>query len=184
MANRKDKKSKSRQSADPAAILQAVLRDAYQEAGADLQYYADKMKQNNETKRAIRQYLKELRRIKGTVIAAARELGLDLCNGGDAVGAQVAELIEKHAHAHDLDDGGYELCMPDRIPPEGVEGLDTLEDAIKQWEEELAQVGDDAQLANIDLQNALQKAQQTVQTMSNVSKLIHDTSTAIIRKIG
>ena len=42
----------------------------------------------------------------------------------------------------------------------------------------------DAQLANIDLQNMLQKQQQTLQTISNVSKMLHDTAMAIIRKIG
>ncbi|MBW8056976.1 MAG: hypothetical protein V3U42_10230 [candidate division NC10 bacterium] len=42
----------------------------------------------------------------------------------------------------------------------------------------------DAKLANINLQNALQKQQQTLQTMSNVSKMLHDTAMAIIRKIG
>jgi hypothetical protein len=40
------------------------------------------------------------------------------------------------------------------------------------------------QMANIDLQNALQKQQQTMQTMSNVSKMLHDTAMAVIRKIG
>jgi hypothetical protein len=39
-------------------------------------------------------------------------------------------------------------------------------------------------MANIDLQNALQKQQQTMQTMSNVSKMLHDTAMAVIRKIG
>ena len=45
-------------------------------------------------------------------------------------------------------------------------------------------IGDDAQLANIDLQNMLQKQQQTLQMMSNISKMLHDTAVAIIRKIG
>jgi hypothetical protein len=44
--------------------------------------------------------------------------------------------------------------------------------------------GDDAQLANVDLQNMLQKQQQTLQMMSNISKMLHDTSMAVIRKIG
>lgn len=48
----------------------------------------------------------------------------------------------------------------------------------------LATLGDDAQLANIDLQSALQKQQQTLQTLSNVSKVLHDTAMAVIRKIG
>ena len=70
-------------------------------------------------------------------------------------------------------------------------GLDVCEDEANSWEaeiknleEHLSGVGDDAQLANIDLQNSLQKQQQTLQTMSNVSKMLHDTAMAIIRKIG
>jgi len=53
-----------------------------------------------------------------------------------------------------------------------------LEDALLQ------SVGDDAQLANIDLQNTLQKRQQTLQTLSTISKALHDTEMAVIRKIG
>jgi cytochrome c556 len=43
---------------------------------------------------------------------------------------------------------------------------------------------EDAQLANVDLQNVLQKQQQTLQMMSNISKMLYDTATAVIRKIG
>ena len=59
-----------------------------------------------------------------------------------------------------------------------------LELAIRDWEARQNSRGDDAQLANIDLQNVLQKQQQTLQTMSNVSKALHDTAMAIIRKMG
>ena len=45
-------------------------------------------------------------------------------------------------------------------------------------------VGDDAQLANVDLQNWLQKQDQTLQMMSNISKMLYDTTLAVIRKIG
>ena len=45
-------------------------------------------------------------------------------------------------------------------------------------------VGDDAQLANVDLQDVLQKQQKTMEMMSNISKMMHDTAMAIIRKIG
>lgn len=48
----------------------------------------------------------------------------------------------------------------------------------------LNSIGDDAQLANVELQNLLQKQQQTLQMMSNISKMMHDTATSIIRKIG
>ena len=59
-----------------------------------------------------------------------------------------------------------------------------LQKYIEKLEEDLAEMGDDAQLGNIDLQNALQKQQQTLQLLSNVSKMLHDTSMAVIRKIG
>ena len=59
-----------------------------------------------------------------------------------------------------------------------------LQKLLDKWEEELQDIGDDAQLGNIDLQNTLQKQQQTIQMLSNVSKMLHDTSMAVIRKIG
>ena len=59
-----------------------------------------------------------------------------------------------------------------------------LETYIKDLETKLDSVGDDAQLANVDLQNILQKQQQTLQMMSNISKMLNDTALAIIRKIS
>lgn len=59
-----------------------------------------------------------------------------------------------------------------------------LETYLENLEETLNTLGDDAQLANVDLQNWLQKQQQTMQMMSNISKMLQDTAMAIIRKIG
>ena len=59
-----------------------------------------------------------------------------------------------------------------------------LGDYIKTVEDQLNSVGDDAQLANVDLQNMLQKQQQTLQMMSNISKSLHDTAMSVIRKMG
>lgn len=44
--------------------------------------------------------------------------------------------------------------------------------------------GDDEQLANIDMQNTLQKQQQTIQMMNQISKMIQDTAMVVIRKIS
>ena len=59
-----------------------------------------------------------------------------------------------------------------------------LENYLSATEDQLNTVGDDAQLANVDLQNMLQKQQQTLQMMSNISKSLHDTEMSVIRKIG
>jgi len=184
MGKRKDKKAAQSAPTDINALVQAVLRESYLEANEDLKAFADKIRHMNEMKRTIRKLLRELRSFRRTVITSAREIKLDLCSGDDEVQAKLAELIVKHAYPHDVDDTGYELCIPDRIPPADVQDLDALEDVIEQWEEELNTIGDDAQLANIDLQNMLQKQQQGLQTMSNVSKVFHDTAMAVIRKIG
>jgi hypothetical protein len=51
-------------------------------------------------------------------------------------------------------------------------------------ERQFESTGDDAQLANTDLQSALQKQKQTLQTLSSVMKAQHDTAMAVNRKIG
>jgi hypothetical protein len=55
-------------------------------------------------------------------------------------------------------------------------------DVTADLEEQLATVGDEAQLTNIDLQSSLQKQQHTLQTISNVMKAKHDVAMAPIRK--
>jgi hypothetical protein len=64
------------------------------------------------------------------------------------------------------------------------EALGEVDSHIKGLEDKLNSVGDDAQLANVDLQNVLQKQQQTLQLMSNISKQLYDTVMGVIRKIG
>ena len=66
----------------------------------------------------------------------------------------------------------------------GLRGGSAVEAEIAKWEEKLAGVGDDAQLANVDLQNVLQKQQQVLQMMSNISKMLYDTAESVIRKMG
>jgi hypothetical protein len=67
------------------------------------------------------------------------------------------------------------------LPPKDRHSTDAH---INGLEDKLNSVGDDSQLADIDLQNILQKQQQTLQMMSNISKLVHDTAMSVIRKIG
>ena len=79
---------------------------------------------------------------------------------------------------------GHQIVAALTPPDLGSASKEEMEGYIKDLDEQLSAVGDDAQLANIDLQNALQKQQQTLQTISSVSKMLHDTAMAIIRRIG
>lgn len=79
---------------------------------------------------------------------------------------------------------GHQIVTVLTVPDLDSASKEQLENYIADLKQQLSTVGDDAQLANIDLQNSLQKQQQTIQTMSNVSRMLHDTAMAIIRKIG
>ena len=54
---------------------------------------------------------------------------------------------------------------------------------IKELEMKLSSMGDDSQLANLSLQNAMQKQQQALQMMSNITKLLHDAAMSTIRNL-
>jgi hypothetical protein len=171
-------------SVDPNALVQEVLRESYLQTTEDLRLYAEKVRSLNESKKALRSYLAALRQFRANVMSAARERGVDVCRGDTNDLAILAELFAQHAHAYDVGDVEHGLCIPARVPLAGVDTVARLDAAIARWEERLASMGDDAQLANVDLQNVLQKQQQTLQMMSNISKMLYDSAMAVIRKIG
>lgn len=184
MAKNKAKKTEPAAPTDVNALIQTVLRESYLETNKDLQFYADKVRHYNDLKKSVRAYLEALRDFRCAVVSGARERGVTLSGGGKDGEAALTRLFDEHAHSYKSDQVGYELSIPDRVPPKGVSGLDQLATHTSKWEEKLNSVGDDAQLANVDLQNILQKQQQTLQMMSNISKMLHDTAMSVIRKLG
>jgi len=56
----------------------------------------------------------------------------------------------------------------------------SLQTGLSVLEDKLDTIGDDAQLANLDLQNALQKQQQSLQTLSSITKSMHGTKLTAI----
>jgi hypothetical protein len=71
----------------------------------------------------------------------------------------------------------------------GAAAFDTLLDekldnAIKDTEGDIESAGGDAQLLQLRLQDAMQKKQELMQMMSNLSKMMHETIMAIIRNMG
>jgi hypothetical protein len=56
-------------------------------------------------------------------------------------------------------------------------------EAVDQLVANLNTIGDDGQIATLDMQDALQKQQQIIQTLSTVQSLLHDLSMSITRKI-
>ena len=169
---------------DVDALVQEVLRESYKQTTEDLRFYAEKVRYFNQCKKVVREYLAALRDYKARVVSQARQRGVSLCSGETKDAAELAKLIRQNAHAYNVGEIEHELCIPNRVPPAKADNLEQVESEIKRWEEKLNSLGDDAQLANVDLQNILQKQQQILQMMSNISKMLHDTAMSIIRKMG
>lgn len=169
---------------DPNALVQWVLRESYLQTTEDLRYYAEKVRYYNQRKKTIRDYLNALRDVQAHVKSSLLGEGSDPCAEAGFSREAVAKAIEEHARDYVLDEVARELCIPDRVPPASVVTLDGFAAEMRKWEERLNTIGDDAQLANVDLQNILQKQQQTLQMMSNISKMLYDTATSVIRKMG
>ena len=168
---------------DINALVQEVLREAYLQTTEDLRSYAEKVRYYNQMKKALREYLSSLREFKANTISAARTRNISLCSGAPNDLKVLHEIFTESARPYDLGPIEYELCIPNRIPPEEVSSLTQLDTEIASWETKLNSIGDDAQLANVDLQNILQKQQQLLQMLSNISKVTHDTAMEIIRNI-
>lgn len=103
------------------------------------------------------------------VFSACEGNGMTFCGNGCADLKNDPANCGKCNHVCSKDEGCFSGSCINRV--------DTYDDKLNS-------VGDDAQLANIVLQNSLQKQQQMVMMISNISKMISDTAMAVIRKIG
>ena len=144
---------------DINTLVQSVIRESYLQQAEDLKKYQDKVWYFNETKKKIRDEQDKARNANITPGSAP------LLRMNITIGKGTPTIISPQ-------NAGIVKTEEDR------------QDYLRYLEDKLNTIGDDAQLANIDLQNVLQKQQQTVQMMSTISKLLSDTAMNTIRKIG
>ena len=166
------------------ALVQEVLRESYLQATEDLRTYAEKVRYFNQQKKAIREYLNSLREAKAGILSAAHTRGINLCSNEKKDVEVLQKMIVDAGRPYEVGPVEFELCIPDRVPRADLTSLAHFDNEIARWESKLNSIGDDAQLANVDLQNILQKQQQTLQMMSNISKMLFDTAMSVIRKMG
>src|SRR5262245_13019777 len=67
---------------------------------------------------------------------------------------------------------------------EGSDLFIAIDQFIRDLAENVTPLEDDGQLTNVDLQNVLQQQQQMLQLLSNISKMLHDVTMAVIRNLG
>jgi hypothetical protein len=147
------------QNLDINALIQSVMKEAYLQQMEDLKQYQEKVQYFNETKKKIRDEQDKVRKAKITPGSAPlRKMNITAGKGTPTI------IFPQNAGI--------------------VETEQERQDYMRYLEDKLNAVGDDAQLANMDLQNALQQQQQLTQMISQISKLLNDTAMQTIRKIG
>jgi hypothetical protein len=167
---------------DVNSLVQYVLREAYMENTKDLHFYGQKVRFYNSLKKMIREELTKAREYLAE--QAGRESEEELVGGTYANSVGGTGPLSFPTEPHFDEETGAMVPHEPQASSIDFSNKEHLETYIQNLEEQLNSVGDDAQLANVDLQNMLQKQQQTLQMMSNISKMLHDTAMAIIRKIG
>lgn len=153
--------------ADIDTLIQLVMFEVYESEEDQLNDILEDIKTSNEAKQKMREMITELNKQKNKMKESMREEYAGEIKGDAQLAAEMTE-------------------SPGILEEAVVEGSDlrSTEDVTKELEEKLNEVGDDAQLANIDLQNALQKQQQAIQMMSQLSKILNDTAMAVVRKMS
>jgi hypothetical protein len=165
--------------------VERALRDSVEEAQRDLRDWADRLSQVNARKAALRGYLGELRNFRTAVLREARAQGIDLCSGASEGRAALARIFDALASPRPTPAGdaglvAYELCLPERVPPAGVDGFAELDDAILDIERRLDGIGEDHGLTQIYLQDAMNRYSSSVTMLSNMLKKIYDTKMSVI----
>ena len=150
--------------ADVNGFVQYVLHESYLVMNAMLNEYAQHVAYYNQLKQAIREHISGLRSRR----AEALQQQLQRISVPALILAPTFQL-----NAPAIQSRGTSYMKPDQIQLE-----------IAAWQTKLDQIVHDAELANTDLQNLLQKQQQTAQLLSNVSKMLYDTAMAVVRKVG
>src|SRR5512145_488715 len=100
---------------DINAMIQEVLREAYEQTTEDLRFYAEKVRHLNQKKKALRSYLTSLRDYKNTILSSAHLSGISLCSADKNDVAKLSRIFVESAHSYDVGPIEHELCIPNRV---------------------------------------------------------------------
>ncbi len=153
---------KAKSSVDSSAAARYVIRESYAGELRELKNKADRLRHINQTKKLLRLHLTELREVASQLDAGSR-VKIDSLDG--------LPIFRPGRRAYTI----WQQKTFDR---------EELREHIAELEEQLEHLGNDRQLANIDVQQLSQRLQQLLQMMSHLSKMLHDTEMNIVRKLG
>lgn len=151
--------AKTNRSMDINILIQWTLRQAYHQHNEELQLYARKVSYLNQLKKILREEIAEMRE-RATNLASARVAKINM----------ITLILQQSAIPH-ISRAWQTL------------GKNAIENYIQQLEGYLSSIGDIMQLAQLQLQDTMNRQSQAVQALSAIMKSFYDTAKAIIRNM-
>ncbi|HME57334.1 MAG TPA: hypothetical protein VKF63_03285 [Terracidiphilus sp.] len=162
-----------RQGGDIDAVVFVVLVQTSQNVQANIEADAEQIQALMQDINALRQALEQLNQDMAALPKSARRDSLCNTPSCRSLPSTLAFLNKSSTN----------LRHPTHFQAPASLTLAQLQVLVNQMESALSTVGDDSQLANVDLQN-LQQQQQTLQMLSDIEKLLNDTAMSVIRHLG
>jgi len=162
---------------DVDAVAFLVLTESAQQTQAQQRLSLQQLQEFNTISQALNQYLEQITQAQQQLPPAKDHTDNDKH-------CQTAFCTSLPSRLASLNHASATLPHPLHLQAPANPTVAQLQSLVNQMESALDTVGDDSQLANVDLQNMLQKQQQTIQMLSGIEKLMNDTAMSVIRHIG
>lgn len=159
---------------DPNEMTQWIMRQAYVDNSQDMRSYAYKLQFQTALKSALRDELQQVRQFRSSHGPAS-----------DDKDKKLTEAYSRKRIRRDPEVGSDGVWRVRPVSEDGeIVDDGALQEYIRDLETALSSCSDDMQIAQLELQAMTQRQQQVLNALSNLSKSLHETSMAILRKIG
>jgi hypothetical protein len=146
--------------------VERVLLESYSQGQQELYMFGLQVSNYNKLKEDIRNEIDDLTKEQTSMAGAA------------------SDSVLNPPITYSVYDSSIGLDGSVTYSTETISTVGELRDAISSLSNQLNSVGDNADLANLELQNSMQKQTQRLQMVSNLSKMSYDCASSIIRNIG
>ena len=162
---------------DIEALINVVLRQSYLDQMEDLRQVAEKVEHINSQKKAVRDHLDKLRGIK--------ERGENSQKSRRIMEPVIRVYSFKRVSLATIQKPTMQLGKPRVHTPQAMALLraNEIEQEIDKWEECLAELSEQGEIASLDLQRMMQQQARMFQTISNIAKVLHDVAMASVRNM-
>ncbi len=159
------------------AMIYYCMQESIKQNNETEKYVISKLESYNTISDALTKHLKELAEASRNLAAQEKNQGDSGPARGEIKTVDVLTIVVSSSHSRPGTDNTLQWVKKrmDRA---------ALQEQIRIVERRLSAARKDAQLANMDLQNVVQKQQQSLQFLTNIMKALHDIAMTTIRNMN